>query len=411
MLACADAACADAAPWVYAEPITIVTARDGVFHHLESAGRRNLAVGGEVAAIVWEDNRDAAPQVYVATVRIGARNVAEALRVSIGAGAYEPAIAAVGDGQFIIVWEQDDAVWVRALADQRLGEPQRLAGAVSAQGSVASDGRRAIAVWSERRGNASHIAMREIVWRGIDKPLELHAPRWVDTAPPDAEQFYPAVMLNSRGTTVAWEDRRHGHTLLLVAHAPAGGKFAAAQPLNEQPRQRSAIYGKGSGAARPVLTAWGRRGVAAAWLDKRDFTSGYDVYAGVSDDSERALGRNEKVQDEFGAAISQWHAAIAGDANNQLAVVWDDNRDDTGDIWIAWRTPRGWSGDHAVPGASGEGEQTNPAVALDRRGGLHLAWIEQSEPQGPTAIKYLYAPRTPSGIEKQFPSSKISPSL
>lgn len=401
---------ADAAPWQYAEPIVIAAPAAGVFHHLESAGRRSIAVGGDTVAIVWEDNRSGAPQVYVGLVRIGERDVSKALRVSTGDAAYEPAIAALGDRQFVIAWEQDDAVWVRTLKDQRLGEPQRLAAAVSAQASLAADGQRALAVWSERRDNASRIAMREIVWRGADKPLDLLAPQWVDSAPPDAEQFYPAVTLNRRGATVAWEDRRHGHTMLLVAHATDGGKFTAPQPLNERSSQRSAIYGKGPGAARPVLTSWGHGGVAAAWLDKRDFTSGYDVYAGLSEDGRR-FGRNEKVQDDFGNAISQWHVTAAGDTNRNLVVAWDDNRDDNADVWIAWRTVQGWSGDHAVPGAAGAGEQTSPSVALDRRGGLHLAWIEQSDPQAPTSIKYIYAPRAPVAIEKQFPSSKISPSL
>ena len=402
---------AGAAPWQFNEPVIIAAPVDGVFHHLESAGRKNLAVGGDVVGVVWEDNHTGAPQIYAALARIGERAFGESVQVSTGEAAYEPAIVAVGDGQFILSWEQDDAVWVRALTDQRMGEPQRLAGAVSAQASLAADGRRTVAVWSERRGNASHIAMRELVWRGVDKPLELHAPHWVDSAPPDAEQFYPTVAMHRRAVTIAWEDRRHGHTMLLVAHASDGAKFAAPKALNEQPAQRSAIYGKGRGAARPTLTPWGPRGVAAAWLDKRDFTSGYDVYAGLSEDGGRSFGPNQKVQDDFGNAISQWHAAAAADTNASLVIAWNDNRDDSADIWLAWRTAQGWSGDHAVPGAAGEGEQSSVSVSFDRRGGLHLAWIDQSEPQAPTALKYLYAPRTPTAIEKPFPSSKISPSL
>ena len=398
-------------PWQFGEPLTIAPAGEGVFHHLESAGSRNIAVGGDVVAIVWEDNRSGTPQIYIAQLDVGEPDVSEPLRVSTGEAAYEPAIAAVGDGQFIIAWEQDDAVWVRGLAEQRLGDPQRLAGAISAQASLAADGRRAVAVWSERRGNASHIGLREMVWRGIDKPIELHTPQWVDIAPPDAEQTYPAVVLHRRSVLVAWEDRRHGHTALLVAHAADGGKFTAPQPLNEQPPQRSAVYGKGTGAARPVLTRWGRRGAAAVWLDKRDFTSGYDVYAGLSEDSSRGFGRNEKVQDEFGNAISQWHATAAGDTNGNLVATWSDNRDDTPDLWFAWRTAQGWSGDHTVPGAAGAGEQTHPAVAFDRRGGMHMAWVDRLQGQGPTSIRYLYARRTPTAIEKEFPSSKISPSL
>ena len=57
---------AQAAPWDF-EPAIAVTpeSRAGIFVHLESSGRKNIAASNEWVAIVWEDNRDGTPRCYV----------------------------------------------------------------------------------------------------------------------------------------------------------------------------------------------------------------------------------------------------------------------------------------------------------------------------------------------------------
>ena len=399
-------------PWQFTEPVTLAVPVAGVFHHLESAGRRNIAVSGDAVGVVWEDNRTGTSQIYAAFGPLGGRRFGDAVAVSVGAAAYEPVIAAVGDGQFVLAWQQDDGVWARqAAATGALSAPQRLAGAGAEQVSLAADGRQLTAVWSEPRDEGvSHIVLRELKWHAADRPLQLQPARLVDPTATLSQQFYPTVVRRGRVTTVAWEDRRQGHTVLLLSQAADGKGFAAPQVVNDQPVERRSEYGKGRGAARMVLTPWGRRGIAAVWLDKRDFTAGYDVYAAASDDGRR-FGGNERVQDDFGNGISQWQATVAGDLSGALVAAWNDNRDDSADLWLAWRTDGHWSGDHPVPGAAGAGEQSSPAMVLDGHGGMHLVWIDRAEANGPTAVKYLYAPRSTTAIEKQMPSSKISPSL
>ena len=75
----------------------------------------------------------------------------------------------------------------------------------------------------------------------------------------------------------------------------------------------------------------------------------------------------------------------------QIAVAWDDNRDNTSDIWMSWRTAQGWSDDLAVPPASGPGDQTDPVLAFDGEGRLHVAWIARPSVNGPTRIWYAEA--------------------
>ena len=109
---------------------------------------------------------------------------------------------------------------------------------------------------------------------------------------------------------------------------------------------------------RVVLSNAGPQGVAAVWADKRDFLAGYDVYAAFASGPRYKFGANEKVQDDFGNEIAQWHPAIAANRQGTVAAVWDDDRDGTPDIWLAWRTANGWSDNLAVPGASGPGVQS-----------------------------------------------------
>lgn len=386
---------AAASPWDFAPPIEVTLERPGVFHHLESAGRKNLAVAGQIVGLVWEDNSSGHPQVYAAfRRRLEAARFSAPIRVSTGGEAYEPVIVALGADRFLLAWEQDGAVWARTAelrrAEAHLGPVTRLGMPGSRQVSLAASPvvkARAAAVWVQRMPSGQgRVFAASLV---VQPTGELHlAGQPVAPDPVDADQLYPSVVVVGHTVTVAWEDRRHGHTVLYYAHAPDGRRFGRAAVLNELPPPRSEIYGKGTGVMRVVLAPHGAGGVAAAWLDKRELAVGYDVYAAFSADGGARFGANEEVQDDFGNPYSQWHASLAADRAGRVVVAWDDDRDGTGDVWISWRTATGWSEDLAVPGASGPGIQSDPVIALDEDGGLHLAWLERSDPLAPTRIRY-----------------------
>lgn len=386
------AADAPAAPWEFAPPIEVSPARAGVFHHLESSGRKNLAVSGQVVGLVWEDNHSGGTQVYVAFRNLDQDRFTAPARVSTGKAAYEPVIAALGAGAFVIAWEQDEAVWARVAAAGALGPAVVLAPRRAGQVSLAASAPdTVVAVWVQRSGHQGRVRMAPLAVDRAAGKLRLAAEP-VEPDPVAAEQLYPTVAVVGRRVTVAWEDRRHGHTVLYYAHAPDGRHFGPAKILNEIP-PRSEGYGKGTGVMRVSLAAHGPQGVAAAWLDKRELAVGYDVYAAFSEDAGARFGANEKVQDEFGNHISQWHASLTADVAGTAVVAWDDDRDGSGDIWLSWRTASGWSEDMAVPGASGPGIQSDPVLALDAVGNLHLAWIERDAPLAPTRLRYTVGQR------------------
>lgn len=378
-----------AAGWNFSPPLEVTpVAVDGVFHHLESAGRKNIAVSDGTVAVIWEDNHTGSPQAYAGFKPAGSGKFIQPVPVSVGKAAYEPVIAEIGSGRFIMAWEQDEGVWIRTGGPAGLEPAQRLAsgGARHAGLAVLEDGNIYV-VWTAPNPRFSHIRLTKLRPKSETRTLEFSAPVIVDPVPPTTDQLYPSVAANGDGVTVAWEDRRGGHTVLMHSHSTDAKRFAVPVILNEQMARQTTKFGKGLGVMRVVLTSYGERGVAAAWLDKRSFTEGYDVYAGFSPDGKR-FGKNQKAQDEFAAGAAQWHTAIAGDRSSRIALAWDDARDGDADVWLTWPEDNEWSADLNVPGASGPGWQTDPTVTLDENGNLHLAWIERAEPNGPTRVRY-----------------------
>lgn len=380
--------------WQFSPSLPVTTAHGpGIFHHLDSSGRKNIATSDKTVAVVWEDNRSGSSQAYVTIKLMEDASFAREQRVSDGKNAYEPVIAALDKGRFAIGWEQDGQVWIRLVQAGVMGRAHMLA-TDSSQLNIAFNAKGdGYAVWAQRDGRFTCIMLARIEI-SAEQAVRVINIQPVDARPATADQLYPSVAFSEAGVLAAWEDRRHGHTVLYFSHSADGRRFSALKRLNERvPSRSGGVYGKGTGVARVALAAHDKHAVTAVWLDKRDFEGGYDVYGATSGDGGRSFGKNQKIQDQFGDIYGQWHAAIAGNAPGLRAVVWDDDRDDTSDLWLAWPTVDGWSENLAVPGASGAGEQAQPSVALDADGGLHLAWIERDTPDSPTRLRYLYGQR------------------
>jgi len=389
-----------AAPWSFGEKITVAqTSKARTFHHVESSGRKNIAVSGDTVGVIWEDNRGGVPQVYVAFKSVLSSAFEPEWRVSDAplrahtVAAYEPVIVALGGGRFLMGWEQDRGVWVRAGGPKGLDPAVKLGSVESGQITLASGARGTYAAWAQLHGRHRQIVVAPITIRVPGKAVSPGAARPTDPAPPVAEQLYPTLAVTTKGVTAVWEDRRHGHTVLLTSFAEHGKAFGAPSGLNEVV-QKSATYGRGSGVTRATLAVFGGGQVGAAWMDKRGYSTGYDIYGAISRDAGRRFGKNEIVQDSFGENFSQWHPAICGGADGALAVAWDDDRDGSSDIQLSWKTTDGWSEDLAVPPASGAGQQAHPAIAIDNRGNLHLIWLDYLDKGQPTRVFYVMGKRT-----------------
>jgi hypothetical protein len=372
------------AAWTWVEPLTVNSAQGAaIFPHLESANRQGVAVSDGTVGVVWEDNRNGSPQCYLAMKPAAAAHFQAEIQLS-QSDCYEPVLVALGSGRFVAAWEEAGKVQARVLPG---GAALQLSDAEAAQVTLARRGDRLYAAWAEQAGRFRRIVVARLALAADALSVKTAQP--ADAKMPSAEQGWPALAVAGDGSvTVAWEDRRARHTVPMVSRSRDGGRtFMPPVRLTDKKSGSVQGLGAGSGAMRPTLTAWGERGVAAVWLDKRDFLSGYDVYAAF-DPGTRRFGKNLRVQDSFGDNMAQWHAQIVGDTSGRLLALWDDARDGTPDVWLADWDGTVFGDNVAVPAASGPGAQSDPVATLDDAGFLHVVWLHHDDISG-TRIRYV----------------------
>ncbi len=375
------------AGWEWDDALTVNSVQGAaIFPHLESANRQGVAVSGGSVGVVWEDNRDGRPQCYLATKPADAEAFRAETRLS-ESDCYEPVLVPLEAGRFVAAWEEGGRVRARVLPG---GTALQLSKQEAAQVTLAAAGDAVYAAWAEQAGRFHRIVVARLAVK--DGTLAVESAQPVEAGNPSDEQGWPALAVaGDGGVTVAWEDRRHRHTVPMVSHSRDGRRFSAPARLSDRKSGSVDGLGAGTGAMRPTLAAWGETGVAAVWLDKRDFLSGYDVYAAF-DTGTRRFGRNLQVQDSFGDNMAQWHAKVVGDGGGRMLAVWDDARDGTPDVWLSEWEGEAFGDDVAVPAATGPGAQSDPLATLDDAGFLHVVWLDRDDAAG-TRIRYARAVR------------------
>jgi hypothetical protein len=375
------------AAWEWSAPLTVNSVQGAaIFPHIESANRQGVAVSGDTVGVVWEDNRSGSPQCYLALKPATAAQFQPEIPLSKNE-CYEPVVLALGAGRFVAAWEEAGVIQARVLPG---GMSLQLSKAAAAQVTLAGRGDAVYAAWAEQAGRFKRIVVADLVMRG--DTLSVKSVQPIEAAQPIDEQGWPALALAGDGTlTVAWEDRRYRHTVPMVSHSSDGRSFAPPARLTDHRSGSVDGLGAGTGAMRPTLAPWGERGVVAVWLDKRDFLSGYDVFAAF-DPGTRRFGKNLRVQDSFGGNMAQWHARVVSDASGRLLALWDDARDGTPDVWLSEWEGEAFGDDFTVPAAHGPGAHSDPVAALDAGGALHVVWLDRDEAAG-TRVRYVRAVR------------------
>lgn len=378
-------------PWEFEKPLDVIQNHGpGIFHHLESSGRRNIAVSGDIVAVVWEDDHDGTPRIYLAKKRFDAETFEPPIRISGKGESFEPSIVALSGERFVVAWEEYPTVNARVVSADRLGPVAMLRDMDSSQANVSANGDRIFLLRADREGKFSRIRLHEFLVQSANVLIS-NKDCAVDGEPPLEDQLYPSSALAGDELVVVWEDRRPGHTIILASASRLNDicTFASPVRVSEPGPKAKSGYGKGHGVSRAALGSFGEASVLAVWADKRQYWEGYDIYAADYLGNSQ-FGPNSKVQDEFGDFARQWHAAVAGDGAGRLVVAWDDEREENSDVMLSWREGDEWSEDLALPGASGDGEQTHPTIAIDDDGNLHAAWIDRQETGGQTRLRYLF---------------------
>ena len=379
-----------AQPWEFGEALDITqTQGSGIFHHLESSGRRNIDISASTVAVVWEDDHDGVPRIYLARKKISDAQFGKAVRISGEGEAYEPSLAALDNNRFVIAWEENGHIYARIVSAQQLGPLLKLSDSEAVQANVSVHDNQIYVLRSQREERFNRIQLQ--VMRADDGVnLTSKADCVIDVAPLKDDQFYPVSAVVVDELVVAWEDRRPGHTIIMASVSKLDEVCSFKSPVRiSEPRpEAESGYGKGHGVARVALSSFGKSNLVAVWADKRNYWEGYDIYAARYLGNGR-FGPNTPVQDEFGDFARQWHASITG-KTGRVVVAWNDEREGNGDVMLSWNEKDEWSEDFELSDASGPAYQSHPSVAMDSEGNLHVAWIEREEVNGPTRLRYQF---------------------
>ena len=379
-----------AQPWEFDEVLDVTRTRgSGIFHHLESSGRRNIDISGSTVAVVWEDDHDDIPRIYLARKQIDDPQFGKAVRISGEGEAYEPSLAALDDNRFVIAWEENGQIYVRIVSAQQLGRPLKLSDSEAVQANVSVHDNQIYVLRSKREERFNRIQL-QVMRTDATVNLTSEADCVIDVAPLKDDQFYPVSAVVADELVVAWEDRRPGHTIIMASVSKLDEVCPFKSPIRiSEPRpEAESGYGKGHGVARVALSSFGKSDLIAVWADKRNYWEGYDIYASKYLGNGR-FGPNMLVQDEFGDFARQWHASVAGNTE-RIVVAWNDEREGNGDVMLSWSEDDEWSEDFELSDASGPAYQSHPSVAVDNEGNLHVTWIEREEVNGPTRLRYQF---------------------
>ena len=378
------------AGWEFREKIALTgEVVKGTFHHLEGAGRKHIAVSGGRVAILWEDNSSDEPKIYLALKDSADSGFTPPLIVSAGEEAYEPAISSLPGGRFVLVWEQDGAIYLNVFSGLSLGKPIKLSSSSKAsQPSVETGDGQIYVVWREQQSNVWNLKVARLT-DSQNQGVTLHSIKPVESEAISTPIQYPALASNEYGLYVAWEDRSAGHTRLKYSFSSDQAKsFIEPQYLNEFRSNRNK-YDKGSGVTRVSIASFGEDEIVSAWMDKRLVGKGYGIYTSLGSDG--SFDFNEKIHGPVGDKLSHYNPATSGNSSGAMVVAWDDYRTGDSDIWAAAFDEFGEWGENFSPApASGSGEQSHASIALDESGGMHLVWIERESPLAPTQLWYSY---------------------
>jgi len=185
--------CIQATPWKFDEPIAVTSTHgEKIFHHLESSGRRNIAISDDTVALAWEDDRDGTPRVYLAHKGLDDREFNREVRISGPGEAYEPSLVAMDNNRYALAWEEDAKIHLRLVTPTELGPIIVLDTQEAMQPSLTSYKRGMLVAFSRRDGRYGRIWLQHLKVDGL--ALHPESGCAVDSEPARAEQLYPAIV-------------------------------------------------------------------------------------------------------------------------------------------------------------------------------------------------------------------------
>jgi Neuraminidase (sialidase) len=147
--------------------------------------------------------------------------------------------------------------------------------------------------------------------------------------------------------------------------------------------------------ANPRIAAGATGQLAVIWEDER--TGSKDIYAATSTDGGETWSTDVRVNDDDptgGMPTNQEQPVIAAGSNGTLYALWTDGRNGNDDIYAAFSTDGGetWSANVRVNDDQTDAPQRAPVLAIGSNDQLYAAWIDTR-----SDAPHIYAATSDSG--------------
>jgi len=362
-----------------------------------------VAVDGNGAAVVaWEDRRGGRWDIYAQRLdedgdRLWAGDVCVNFDTGT-AGQHWPAVAVDGSGNAVVVWiDERNGTW--DVYAQRLdGSGNRLWGGDGRVNfgsgmadhcippAVAVDGGgNAIVVWEDKRDDRWDIYAQKLDGGGSRLwAADVRVKSNIGTA---GDWSPPSVVVGRNGNAaVAWKDSRNGKWDIYAQELDGSGNplWAADVRINSDNGTADQQY--------PDVAVDGSRNAFVVWGDLRN--GDRDIYLQKLDGSGNRLWAADVRVNSDSSTKGQYRPAVAVDADGNAAVVWEDYRSGNGDIYVQRFDGNGnrlWVADVRVNSDGGIADQQNPTVAVDGNGNVVIVWQDQRDGGGDIYVQKLDA--------------------
>jgi hypothetical protein len=122
--------------------------------------------------------------------------------------------------------------------------------------------------------------------------------------------------------------------------------------------------------------AFGKHGeMIVVWYDERDGNG--NIYISRLEPGESSFSKNERVNDVPGT-VRHTTLSFVSDAYGRFHLVWEDNRDGNADIYYAFITPDGQVSTSSRVNIVTDGYQISPSISVDPDGNPHFVWLSNA---------------------------------
>ena len=349
------------------------------------------AEGNGDFVVVWVDNRKGNQDIFAQRYNASGLTLGDNFRVNDDTGSsfeYYPVIAVDDIGNFVVAWD-----------DCRNGLQDIYAQCFDSNGNLQNNNFKV----NDNAENSSQthpsIAMKSngdyvVVWMDLRSgDYDIYAQRFDSNGSPHDSNFkvnqdfgnahmYPAISMDNNGNfVVVWEIPSSVNSSIYAQRYNSDG---STQGVNFRVNDDDGFTSKGDA----CVAMDGNGNFMVVWEDRRNGIS--DIYAQLYDSDGSAKGANFKVDDDTEDKY-QYDPAVSVNDTGDFVVVWRDRREGNSDIYAQLYSADGNAQgvNFKVSDDTSGAWQMQPSTGIDDNGNFVVAW--QDYRNGMTDNPDIYA--------------------